>query len=119
MANKEAPAAPAPATAARTTKVRLFKAPDELPAKFNVQAQTDSVLFGVVATEDVRELLDAFGLQHRNDVTFPFQHIKKAHGEQWQMRIENDAVHQVDSKHLKGHQWVYSQQIPETTGTAQ
>jgi len=104
---REAPETPAP------VKVRKFGAPDELSADFGVNAQSDERIQGIVASKNVRELLDAFGLQDRTELVFPFQHIKRQHGEIWRMRIEPAKHHSVDGKPVHGHQWMYEQQSPE------
>lgn len=101
------------------TKLRRFEAPAELAAAFGVQAQTEDHIQGVVPTDEVRALLDAFGLQERTEVQFPFCHMKRQHGEIWRMRIEPAAAHTVNGKTVIGHQWVYMQDQPERVGAAQ
>lgn len=109
-------AAPPPAPAVR---VRKFGPPDELPAGFGVDTQTDERIQGVVPTDQVRALLDAFGLQERTEIVFPFQHIKRAHGEIWRLRIEAAKHHSVKGEPVYGHQWIYEQQLPERVQGAQ
>ena len=109
----------APPRQAQPTKAKRFTAPDEYKAEFGVQTQTEDHVQGVVAMEHVRDLLDSFGQHERSEIQFPFQHLKKQHGEIWRMRIENEAVHTVDGKPVKGHQWIYMQDQPERVGGQQ
>lgn len=104
---------------APSTKVKRFTAPDELKAEFGVLSQTEDHIQGVVTTENVRDLLDSFGLHERTEIQFPFQHLKRQHGEIWRMRIENAAVHTVEGKPVIGHQWIYMQDQPERVGGQQ
>jgi hypothetical protein len=107
-----------PAAPKAPVKLRKFEAPAELSEKFGVQTQQEDHITGLLKTEHVRQLLDAFGLQDRTELSFPFQHLKKQHGEIWSMRIEPAAVHSVDGAPVLAHQWTYMQQYPERTGAA-
>lgn len=119
MATKSGIAEERPATPARQAiKVKVFKAPNELDAEFGVDTQQEGHISGFVQTEHVRNLLDAFGLNDRKEVMFPFQHMKKQHGELWGMRIEPAAGHSVNGGTVMAHRWVYMQHQPETTGGA-
>lgn len=109
-------APPRPTTA---TKLKRFTAPEQLEADFGVITQTEDHIQGVVGTEHVRALLDAFGLHERAEVQFPFQHMKRQHGEIWRMRIEPASAHTLEGKPVLGHQWVYMQDQPERVGAAQ
>jgi hypothetical protein len=109
----------APAHRQQTVKAKRFTAPEEYKAEFGVQSQTEDHVQGIVSTENVRDLLDSFGLQERSEIVFPFQHLKKQHGEIWRMRIEPAAVHTVEGKQVMGHSWVYMQDQPERVGGAQ
>lgn len=109
----------APPRPPASTKLKRFTAPEDLSADFGVVTQTEDHIQGVVATEKVRALLDAFGLHERTEVQFPFQHLKRQHGEIWRMRIEPAAAHTLDGKTVLGHQWVYMQDQPERVGAAQ
>lgn len=100
-------------------KPKRFAAPDEFKADFGVQTQSDNHVQGVVATEHVRDLLDAFGLQERTEVQFPFQYLKHRNGEIWRIRIEDAAAHTVQGKPVIGHQWVYMQDKPERVAGVQ
>jgi hypothetical protein len=80
--------------------------------------EAEDHISGAVATDQVRNLLDAFGLTERTSIVFPFQHIKKQHGEVWSMRIEPLAAHTIDGKPVLAHQWVYMRQQPESVGAA-
>lgn len=119
MATKTVEKVPDAVRTVAPVKRMRFEAPEELAAKFGVQAQTPEHIQGVVATDDVRELLDGFGLHRRADVVFPFQHIATRHGETWSMRVEAAAPIQIDGKHVIGHQWVYMRQKPELTQNQQ
>ena len=121
MSKDQAHATPLPPRLpAVTTKLKRFTAPEELSSDFGVVTQTErNHIQGVVLTENVRALLDAFGLHERTEVQFPFQHLKKQHGEIWRMRIEPARAHTVDGKPVLGHQWVYMQDQPERVGAAQ
>jgi hypothetical protein len=114
----EVEAVSAPPKAATATKLRRFAAPESLAAEFGVTTQTEDHIQGVVPTEKVRELLDAFGLHERTEVQFPFCHMKRQHGEIWRMRIEPASAHTVEGKTVLGHQWVYMQDQPERVGSA-
>lgn len=114
---KDTPAA-APASAPQPTKRNAFKAPDELSSLFGVQHNEEQHIQGIVRTENVRTLLDSFGLTEKKDISFPFQHMKKGGGEIWSMRIEPAAGHTLDGAPIVGHQWIYSQQMPERVGAA-
>jgi hypothetical protein len=94
-------------------KLRKFQAPSELAPEMGVHYQSEERIQGVCATENLRALLDAFGLQERGEIQLPFQHIKKQHGEVWRMRVENATLHTVGGKHVIGHQWMYERQSPE------
>lgn len=100
-------------------RMRRFEAPKEMAAELGVTSQSQDEIHGVVSTENVRTLLDAFGLESRAEIQFPFQHMKKQHGEIWRMRIEPAATHTVDSQTVAGHKWVYVQDIPERVGAVQ
>jgi hypothetical protein len=119
MSSKPEAEPPVIAAAARPpVKLRKFEAPAELAQKFGVQTQQEYHISGVVKTEDLRDLLDAFGLQERSEVAFPFQHMKKQHGEIWGMRIEPADVHVVNGRPLIGHSWTFMQHYPERVGAA-
>lgn len=120
MEHKEAVAEKsAPARQAQPPRPKKFAAPDEFKAEFGVQSEADNHVQGVVATEHVRDLLDAFGLHERTEVQFPFQYLKHRNGEIWRIRIENAAAHTVKGKPVIGHQWVYMQDKPERVAGVQ
>ena len=100
-------------------KLRKFEAPKEIAEKFNVQSQSEEYITGFVETKDVRELLDAFGLQDRTEVVFPFQHMKRAHGELWAFRVEPPSTHTVDGAPVMAHSWTYQQALPERVSGVQ
>lgn len=108
---------PVPQRAA--VKLRKFEAPAELPEKFNVSTHSEDYVSGFVKTEDVRELLDDFGLQDRVDIVFPFQHMRKSHGEIWAMRIEPPSSHTVAGAPVIAHAWVFQQTFPERVAGVQ
>lgn len=93
--------------------IRRFEAPSELAEKFCVQSHDEYVITGLVKTEDIRELLDVFGLQDRLQLSFPFSHLKRQHGEVWSFRIEPIATHALDGQAVMAHSWVFSLQSPE------
>jgi hypothetical protein len=97
---------------------KKFAAPENIPEHFGVETQAEDHIQGIVATKDIRELLSAFGVPERNGMTFPFQHMKKAHGEIWSIRIEAEGTHTIDGEVAKGHRWVYMRQFPESVGAA-
>lgn len=97
-------------------KLTRFQAPDSLAANFNVQAESEDHIEGVVSTSDVRGLLDSFGLHDRTSIVFPFQHIKKQHGEIWRMLIDQLAAHVVKGETVMGHRWIYERTYPESVG---
>lgn len=100
-------------------RLRKFEAPREIATKFNVTTQSEEFIAGLVRTEDVRELLDAFGLQDRAEVVFPFQHMKRQHGEIWAMRVEPPSTHTVDGLPVMAHAWTYQQALPERVAGVQ
>jgi hypothetical protein len=95
-----------------------FKAPASYPTELGVTTDTEEHVQGFVASDQIRKLLDAFGLQHRVDVQFPFQHIQRAHGEQWRLRIEPAGAQTVNGTIQQGHQWIYQREIPESVAAA-
>lgn len=104
------------ATEAKTVaKRKRFVGGDFDLERFGQVTNTETYMQGYVATEDVRAMLDEFGLQARAHVQFPFQHIVKRSGEQWSLRIEQAEPHQVADKHVVAHHWVYKREIPEVT----
>lgn len=109
-------------TPARSTapakQLRRFEAPKEIPAQFGLDTEAEDHLSGFVQTENVRPLLDAFGLHDRTSVVFPFQHMVRRHGEIWSMRIEPIAAHTVNGNPVMAHHWVYMRQFPENVGAA-
>lgn len=119
MAEKETRASSAPPPRPQGQRLRQFRAPEELPGAFGVQVQDDGHIQGVVATENVRALLDGFGLDDRKQIVFPFSHMKKQHGEVWSMRIEPQAVHHVEGQAVVGHTWLFRQEQPERVGSVQ
>jgi hypothetical protein len=120
MATEQTPKKdPVPAAPRQPVKLRKFEAPAELAEKFGVQSQQEDQITGLVKTEDVRELLDTFGLQERSEVVFPFQHLKKQHGEIWGMRIEPLASHSIAGAPVVAHAWTFMQQYPERVGGTQ
>lgn len=100
-------------------KFRKFEAPNEDLEPFGVQTQREDYIDGVVESPKVRALLDLFGLQDRSEVVFPFQHMKRAHGELWSMRIEPAQDHIVAGAHIHGHRWIYKRELPETNAGVQ
>lgn len=120
MAGKEKQVAPvSPAPVRQAVKLRKFAAPDELDEKFGVQTQQENHISGVVKTEDCRDLIEAFGVHDRPEIPFPFQYIKKQHGEVWSMRIEPAASVTLDGVPVIRHSWTFMQQYPESVGAAQ
>lgn len=118
MATKDAVAAPAPAPRPQGQKLKQFKAPDDLPSNFGVQVQLDNHIQGIVTTENIRPLLDGFGLADRQNIVLPFLHQKKQHGEMWSMRIEPSAVHHLPEGAVTGHTWIFRQEQPESVGSS-
>jgi hypothetical protein len=100
-------------------KLRKFEAPPELAEKFGVTTHSEEFVSGVVKTADVRDLLDAFGLQDRSEIVFPFQHMKRQHGEIWSMRVEPPASHMVDGQPVIAHAWTFQQSLPERVAGVQ
>ena len=107
------PPEPASAAPKQPVKLRKFEAPSELADKFGVQSHQEDFISGIVKTEDVRELLDTFGLQDRTEISFPFAHMKKQHGEIWSMRVEPQASHMAAGLPVMAHAWVFMQSFPE------
>lgn len=98
---------------------RKFEAPDSDLTSFGVMTQQEDFIDGFVESAKVRDLLDTFGLADRSEVVFPFQHVKRLHGEIWRMRIEPAVDRMVDGKHLHSHHWVFSRDFPERVAGAQ
>lgn len=118
MAKPETPAERPQRSTSAAQRIPKFEAPNELAPQLGAQSITEFHIQGVVTTDNVRDLLDAFGLQNRTEVTFPFQHIVRKHGEIWRMRIEAPAGHTVDGKPVMGHQWTFMRDYPELVGAA-
>lgn len=106
-----------PAVVSRT--LRKFAAPDELGEYVMVIAQSEDEIQGYVEPKDVRALLDAFGLEARRNVVFPFQHIRKQHGEIWRMRLEPAAQQMVEGENVNAHRFLFVRDVPERVGAAQ
>jgi len=117
MAAKQQASEPITRASHTSVKITKFEAPKELAPEFGVQFAEETHIQGVVGTENVRALLDAFGLAERKDISFPFQHLKKGQGEIWSMRIEPSAGHTLNGSPVVGHQWIYHQAMPERVGT--
>lgn len=100
-------------------KITKFAAPDELPDYVIVGSQAEDEIQGWVLPKNVRALLDTFGLQARTNVVFPFQHIRRAHGEIWRMRIEPAEQHMVEGENVIANRFLYVRDIPERVGAAQ
>jgi hypothetical protein len=99
-------------------KLTKFQAPAELSPHFGALVAREDFIQGIVPTQYVRELLDAFGLSDRHEIVFPFQHLKRAQGEIWSMRIEPAQGHTIEGCPVIGHQWIYHQAYPERVGAA-
>lgn len=95
-------------------RITRFEAPKEISPHWNLDSDAEDHLTGLVTTDRVRELLDAFGLAERKDVVFPFQHIARSKGEIWSMRVEPLTAHTLDGKPVMAHAWTYSRQYPES-----
>jgi hypothetical protein len=109
----------APARPPAPQKLRKFEAPKELAPELGVLFQSEQRIQGVCATENLRELFDAFGLQDRVEIQLPMQHMKRQHGEIWRMRVELPSMNTVDGKLVMGHQWLFEQSYPETVSGQQ
>lgn len=105
-------------TAPPAARRRRFGIPDDLPAEFGVQSHAENHIQGFLTSDNVRDLLDGFGLQDRVNVDFPFQHIKRQHGEQWRMRIEPATTQTINGKIVHGHAWAFMRDFPETVANA-
>jgi hypothetical protein len=97
----------------------MFEAPKELAGSFGVQVEQEDHLQGAIKTENIRELLDAFGLAQRTEIPLPFQHLKKQHGEIWSMRIEPATYQTVDGKLQFLHTWIFTRSYPERVAGVQ
>lgn len=94
-------------------KPSKLQRPAEVPKIANLTFETDTRLEGIVKTEDIRELLDAFGLHDASVASFPFQKMIREHGELWSFRIEALAPHEVGKTHVMAHHWIYRREMPE------
>lgn len=90
--------------------VTKFVAPDSVPEQFGAYTVTDDMIDGFIRPQDVRELLDTFGLAKRTSVVFPFQHIERRDGDMYTMRVDGLQSHDVDGKTLIAQHWVYKRQ---------
>lgn len=102
-----------------TQRARPFRAPDELPAEHGVQFHSAAHIQGIVEPQHLRGLLDSYGLENRKDITLPFQHIAKSHGEVWSLRVEPAAIHHTADGMVVGHQYQYRQEQPESVAGEQ
>lgn len=118
MSKNEKPEPTTPTRGTTRIKTSVMKCPEELPAKFNPLAAEEFHVQGVVATADIRALLDTFGLSERKHFAIPFQEIDKRGMEIWSLRIEDVASHVVDGVPMVGHQWQYRRERPELTSAA-
>lgn len=113
MATKTENTSTAVAERPRDRRPRAFEAPPEFPPAAGVQFADEKMIQGVVSTDNIRALLDAFGLQNREQISIPFHHIKAQRGERWSLRVEAPAVHNVEGKVVVGHTWIYRRDHPE------
>ena len=118
MAGKTAATTDEPVEKRKPTVVRKFEAPDVIAAEFGVTSQADYHIEGLVASENIPSLLDAFGIAEVKSMAFPLQRIRAKHGEVWRMRIDPTAVHMVEGKPVTLHRWVFNREKPELTAGA-
>jgi hypothetical protein len=113
-------ATPEPQRHSPPPAVRVFKfePPKELSPNFGATHASEAEIQGVVSTDRIRELIDAFGLVDRKEFGIPFHYMRKAHGEIWSMRIESLGGHIVNGVPVMGHQWIYRQELPERVGSS-
>jgi hypothetical protein len=100
-------------------RISRFEAPKELAESFGAQVVTEDHIQGAIKTENIREMLDAFGLEHRTEIPLPFQHMKRQHGEIWSMRVEPATYQTVDGKLQFVHTWIYTRAQPERVAGVQ
>jgi len=116
MAGKQAAADEAPPKPpTKPPAPKRFEAPSMDLTEYGATTQHEDFVAGVVPSSKVRELLDLFGLQDRTEVVFPFQHIKRMHGEIWRMRIEPSTDHVILGTHVYGHDFAFMRDYPERT----
>jgi hypothetical protein len=69
---------------------------------------------GVVASADVRAMLDELGLSEVKHIQFPLHQMKRRGSELWSLRIEALGTHHVKDQVTNGHHWVYKREQPES-----
>jgi len=115
MSTDEKKQLPAPPQRPMQKMPRRFGPPAELTPDLGVLAASEEYIQGIVSTENLPRLLDAFAVPPRHGMTMPFQHIVKQHGEFGSLRIEASALHTVDDAPIVGHQWAYCKDQPGHT----
>lgn len=110
MGRQTAVAAPPKAVPPARRTVTKFVAPDSVPEEFGAYTVSDEMLDGFIKPQEVRSLLDTFGLQKRTSVVFPFQHIERRDGDMYTLRVDPFTSHDVDGKTVFAQHWVYKRQ---------
>jgi hypothetical protein len=118
MARAAAATADEPVQTRRPVKTKKMGLPAELAAEFGVTIQELYHTEGLVPTEHVMDLLEAFGIPDVQSISFPFQRLKKGNGEIWRMRIDAASMHVVEGKPVSLHRWIWVQDLPERTASA-
>jgi hypothetical protein len=118
MATKEEQAPAHTPSAKPPIKLRQFAAPAELAAEFNPTIQEPYHFEGLVPTERLQALLDAFGVPDIKSMSFPLQRIKRQHGEIWRIRIDPASVQMLEGKPANLHRWSFVLDSQERVSSA-
>lgn len=101
---------PVKATRANPAPKR-FELPAEFPAAIHVTVNQHNHYEGLVATEDVPELIEAFSIPNAQPTTFPWQRLNQRRGEEWMFRIDPAAMYTVENKLQSLHRWSYIREV--------
>jgi hypothetical protein len=111
----KAAVAAAPASPPKPSRriVKKFAAPDSLPEECGAYTIREGEMDGFVTTENIPVLFDAFGITERRATEFPFQVISKRDGDIHRMRVEAEAMNDVDGVVARTHRWTYEQKAKD------
>lgn len=112
MEDKDKKPVSTPAQMPVQKKIRRFGPPEEFAPELGVMNATADHVQGIVSTQHLPKLFEAFAVSPRNGMTFPFQYILKQHGEFPSLRVEASELHGFEDTMVQGHQWAYHRDQP-------
>lgn len=100
----------------RTTTVHrraMLDIPDQLSEAYGVQASAEAHVQGIAPTESIVSLLQSFGIDAGEHISFPFQKFGRNRMGRTSIRIEAPSGHSLHGVPVVGHQWMFRQETPE------